>query len=349
MRLLLALVFACALGGGIYLAGTSPSQPPAFAPGWRTAAPAAEGFDPTLLARAGRRVAVESPSVDALLVARHGRIVLERYFHGYTRDYPFDGYSITKSFTSALVGIALGEGRIKSLDQRLGEFLPETEAPPAAARARLVTLRELLTMTSGYPGDGDPRASVGDPPDLVRALVRRPVVRAPGSGFVYDTGSYHLLSAVVTGATHVPAEVYARRHLFRPLRIRLQEEWPRDSQGYTFGGTGLSIPARDLAKLGQLYLQDGRWGGRQLVPRAWVRESTRRHAAATDGSGYGYGWWTPRAHGPRWYAALGFGGQMLAVVPELDLLVVVYSEAAGKPANLGRIVEGLVVPAVERP
>jgi CubicO group peptidase (beta-lactamase class C family) len=347
MRLVLSVLVACALGAGIYfaVADTSPSQPPAVAPGWRTAAPTAVGMDPTLLARAAKRVAADSPSVDALLVARHGRIVLERYFHGYGRDYPFDVYSITKSFTSALVGIAVGERRIRSVDQRLVDFLPPDETRDLSAAAQRVTLRRLLTMTAGFPGDGDPRGAVGEPRDFVRALLRRPI-EAHVRHFVYDTGSFHLLSAALSGATGMPEEEYARRHLLGPLGIRLQEEWPRDAQQRTFGGNGLSLPARDLAKLGQLYLDDGRAAGRQLVPRAWVRESTRPRVAAGRGAGYGYGWWTFSGRSVRWYAALGFGGQMLAVVPSRDLLVVVYSEAAGAPANLRAIVERLVLPAV---
>ena len=138
------------------------------------------------------------------------------------------------------------------------------------------------------------------------------------------------------------------RRLFGPLGIHLLDYWPKDDQGVTYGGTGLSLTARQAAKLGQLYLDGGRWHGRQLVPRAWVEESTRRHVSLGRGAGYGYFWWTDDRHGLHSYEALGFGGQMVAVVPKLDLVVVVMSDPAGERVDLGRLLFDRIVPAVRR-
>ena len=266
--------------------------------------------------------------------------MLERYFHGYDRGYPFDVYSITKSVTSALAGMVLA----KRLDARLPDLLPGG----VPARARAITLRELLTMTAGFPGDTDPRNGVGDPPNLVRALLRRPLVRTPGWGFAYDTASAHLVSAAISRAAGMSEGRLAARRLFTPLGIRLADYWPTDDQGVTYGGTGLSLTARDAAKLGQLYLDGGRWRGRQIVPRTWVEASTRPHVSLGGGRGYGYFWWTSRRRGLDSFAALGFGGQMIAVFPKLDLVVVVMSNPGGAQVDLGRILFDWIIPAVRR-
>jgi CubicO group peptidase (beta-lactamase class C family) len=342
MRLLLALAISIALAVGFYVVAgeRGTSTPPATGGGWKTAAPAAEGVDPGRLRVALRRIQEEDGSVLALLVARHGKLVLERYFHGYDRGYPFDVYSVTKSVTSALAGMVLAD----RLDAPLPGLLPD----PIPARARGITLRDLLTMTAGFPGDADPRNGVGDPPNLVRALLRRPIVRTPGSHFAYDTPSAHLVSAAISHETDMSEGRLASQRLFGPLGIHLAEYWAKDDQGNTYGGTGLSLTARDVAKLGQLYLDGGRWEGRQVVPRAWVEESTRAHVSLGGGRGYGYFWWTDDRRGLHSFAALGFGGQMVAVVPKLDLVVVVMANPGGAQVDLGRILFDRIVPAVRR-
>ncbi len=341
MRLLLAILLAAGIGVGVYMAtagGGDDSGDDSTA--WPTSAPGDEGIDAKALSSAVGRIQNEDGSVLALLVTRHGRLVLERYFHGYDAAYPFDVFSETKSVTSALAGMALARKLDARLPSLLGESVPE--------RARSITLRQLLTMTSGWPGDADPHNGVGDPPNLVRALLRRPVVRRPGSTFAYDTPSAHLVSAAISRATGAPEEQLAQRRLFRPLGIRLGDYWPKDDQRVTYGGTGLSLTARQAAKLGQLYLDGGRWHGRQLVPRAWVEESTRAHVSLGNGRGYGYFWWTDDRRGLHSFEALGFGGQMVAVVPKLDLVVVVMSDPAGAQVDLDRLLFDRVVPAVRR-
>src|SRR5919108_6192824 len=151
-----------------------------------------------------------------------------------------DVYSETKSVTSALAGMVLA----KRLDARLSELL--SEDVPAAARR--ITLRQLLTMTAGFPGDADPRNDVGDAANLVRALLRRPVVRPPGSRFAYDTPSAHLVSAVISHASGMSEGRLAERRLFGPLGIDLLDYWPKDDQGVTYGGTRLSLAGRHAAK-----------------------------------------------------------------------------------------------------
>jgi CubicO group peptidase (beta-lactamase class C family) len=319
------VVIVAAVVGAVYGVVTlvRPNDSPAVASGWAVASPAAEGFAPARFARVMKQLPHEHKGVFALLVARDGKLVFERYYHDYPHNSGFEMYSITKSVTSALVGIAIRERRIKSVDEPLRDFFP---TPPRAGRIRI---RELLTMTAGWPGDNDPRNDIGDnPANLVRALLHRPLVHKPRTTFAYDSSSTHILSAVLTKVTGVPEERYARRRLFAPLGITVKDFWPKDEHGITFGGNGLTLLATDAAKLGQLYLQHGRWHGRQIVPRRWVDESTRQHVALRRASGYGYGWWTQKRAGGHAYLALGYGGQVVAVVPKLQLVVAVFSDPA---------------------
>jgi CubicO group peptidase (beta-lactamase class C family) len=277
--------------------------------------------------------------VRSLLVARDGRLVFERYYGAGVVNQIFDVYSVTKSVTSALVGIALAERKLESVDQRLVDVFPNY-AKDGDPRLRRLTLAHLLTMRAGF--SADPIEAAGN---WTRELMSRPFEHQPGKVFVYDSGSSHLLSAVLTKVTGAQASMLARDRIFRPLGIRGGWRWPDDGQGVSVGGDGLAMRARDLAKLGQLYLQEGRWNGKQVVPAAWVRRSTRKQAVLAPGQGYGYQWWVQ--DGPRGtaYAALGFGGQAIVVLPALDLVVVLTTVPRGETDV--RAIVRLILPAVE--
>jgi CubicO group peptidase (beta-lactamase class C family) len=273
-------------------------------------------------------------------VARDGRLAFERYYGGAAVDQAFEVYSITKSVTSALVGIAVADGKLESVEQRLVHFFPGY-ARAAEAALRRVTLADLLTMRAGF--SGKPIASSDN---WIRTLMTRPLEHEPGTVFSYDTGSSHLLSAVLTKVTGEQAATLARERIFRPLGITSGWRWPDDGQGVSLGGDGLAMRARDLAKLGQLYLQEGRWNGKQIVPAGWVRRSTRMHATfGAPDQGYGYQWWVQK--GPRGtaYAALGFGGQAVVVFPALDLVIVLTTLPRGETD--ARAIVRMIVAAVE--
>jgi CubicO group peptidase (beta-lactamase class C family) len=262
--------------------------------GWRTAAPNDEGMDPAVLDELDTKVPESYPQVRSLLVVRHGYLVYERYWHGLDAA---DSHSVTKSVTSALVGIALADHKVKSLDQTVGELLAAHLPPNADPRLRRVTLEQLLTMTSGLASDAKPGGSdelrwnrMLASRDWVRHILGRQLATTPGTSFAYSSAGSHLLSAVVADATGQSLLAYARANLFGPLGIATTNAlvqpvrhwpptpaelaayeqapvaWPTDPQGYQVGFAWLRLPARDLAKFGYLYLNGGRWDGTQVVP-----------------------------------------------------------------------------------
>jgi len=352
-------------------------QPPSEWPthGWQTAAPTREGMDPKGLAMIDDDTGRVYPALRSVLVVRHGVLVLERYYHGATPATYLNVFSVTKSVTSALVGIALGEHTVGGLDQPIGRLLARHLPPGADPRLRTATLEQVLTMTAGLPADP---TNGHDPPglaharDWVRFVLGQHPATTPGARFAYSSDGSHLLSAIVADATGQSTLHYAQVKLFEPLGIasdhpfeplfapgnaaayqRAGFAWPTDPQGYHLGFAFLKLTARDLAKLGYLYLKGGVWEGRQVVPAAYVRASTQTHIRTGDphAPGYGYQWWTMTEQGHRGFAALGVGGQLVEVLPDLDLVVVMTSEVSTvqdvRTGSASRALVGdVVVPAV---
>jgi CubicO group peptidase (beta-lactamase class C family) len=347
--------------------------------GWRTAPPKAQGMDPAVLAAIAGNVASLHPEVRSVLVVRHGYLVYERYWQGRTAANGDNVQSVTKSVVSALVGIALGEGKLKGLDQPIGELLARHLPKEADPRVARVTLEQLLTMTSGLAGDdpslgGDPRVSQrqGASHDWVGHILGRRLATNPGASFAYSSATSQLLSAIVADATGQSLLAFARARLFGPLGIasakapapvfvahpspavvkayaRVPVAWPTDPQGYQLGFSGLKLPSRELAKVGYLYLNGGRWDGRQVIPAGYVAASTRPHSTPPpDGPGesYGYQWWVTSQAGHPSFRAVGYGGQLLQVVPDLDLVVVITSDASQNRNDAGDLVGQAIIPAV---
>jgi CubicO group peptidase (beta-lactamase class C family) len=318
---------------------------------WRESTPAAQGLDAEMLARADRAIEAEYPNIYSLLVVRHGYLVFEKYYRDHDRSDEYNVKSITKSVTSALIGIALEQGHLSSLDQRVIEFLPEYATPPIDERKQAITLRHLLTMTSGFAWTEDDIGAWVSSGDWVKYAMNRPLAHQPGEVFTYDTASSHLLSAVISRATTMSEFQFADAQVFQPLGISARI-WPADPQGYTFGGSELHLTSRDLAKFGYLYLNNGFWDGAQVVPAAWVQESTteRRSKVGFFGDeGYGYLWWVAEDQGHAAYFALGYGAQYIYVVPDLDLVVVITANTAVAPQAIkdaSPLIRSFVIPAI---
>lgn len=353
-RWVVTFLAATAVAVGSAVGGAVASDRPVDVSGrWPVATPAGQGVDATLLQRGDAFVRRQLPTVTSLLVVRHGRLVFERYYGSSQRTLG-DVQSVTKSVVSALVGIALARGDLHGVDQELADFLPARDLVGVDPRIREITIEDLLTMRAGFEGDAVTGFDYTSTADWPRALVARRLAWDPGTHFAYDSGTVHLLSAVLTKATGMRASAYARRYLFGPIRLGTVT-WPSDPSGISLGGWGLELTARQMAKLGYLYLHGGRWGGRQVVPASWVtRSTTKRVATGLVGggwgypaaSGYGYLWWRyPRAV-PAGFMAVGRGGQFVLVWPKLDLIVVTTARVQDGDWDLRSLLERFVLRAV---
>jgi CubicO group peptidase (beta-lactamase class C family) len=266
------------------------------------------------------------------------RPIVSRRFRG-ARAGAHDVKSASKSVLSALVGIALERRLLPGLDATVGELLPEAAADLDDPRKRAITLRQLLTMTSGLAStSGEHYGRWVASRDWVRAALGRPLVAPPGARFEYSTGATHLIAAALARAAGRDLFSWAREVLFDPLGLRVAS-WGRDPQGRRFGGNAFVVAPAELAKLGRLYLRGGRFRGAPLVEEAWIAASTREEAEGwPDRYGaYGYLWWLPPFERERGaYLAAGYGGQFLLVAPESDAVVVLTSTHQGKGAAWDR-------------
>jgi len=292
------------------------------------------GLDASAL-EAAVDVARASGTVHGLLVERHGVLVAEAYFAGWRRDSLHHVWSVTKSFTSTLIGIAVDEGFIEGVDQPIGEFL-EDVVPDLAEEKRQITLRHLLTMSSGIPWtEGGLSSEYPEwmaAPDQVRYYLDKDIVHTPGTVFDYSDGGAHLAGVVLQEAVGTSSLEFGWTRLFGPLGFD-GATWNVDRQGYSFGGVQLRLRARDMLKLGRLFLDGGVWEGARVVSEAWIADATFPHISWDPNDphpsrSYGYFWWVGDCRGVPCYRASGYGGQLIVVVPSLDMVVVTTSEAS---------------------
>ena len=329
------VLVATACAGSMPSSPGSPAASPSAAPAappvdlslpWVSATPSDVGMDDQALATASAQAAA-IPRFRSLLVARHGRLVLERYFGAASADTLFDVRSVTKTVVGALTGIAIRDAVLPGLDVSIARYLEPTYHVFDSERA--ITLRHLATMSSGFEWD----ENVGPDFDLwiasddhVQFLLDRPQAHAPGSFYTYNTAGPHTLGVILQRAASQPLPQYATEHLFRPLGIDAVV-WPPLDRGTVDSGTGIQFRGRDLLKLGQLYLQRGASGTRMVLPESWVDETTRPRFSWRETLGaqssitYGTLWWVSDAS-PAAYFAWGYGGQFIYVVPARDLVVV---------------------------
>lgn len=307
--------------------------PPALSDGWPTASADAVGLDPAPLEAATNAIGDGTfPKVDSMLVVRQGRLVHEAYFNGFDRERLHDLRSATKSITSALVGIAIDQGLLSGVDERvlprLGGGAGLRNPDP---RKDAITLGHLLTMTPGLACDDWNAASPGNEEkmykelDWVKFVLDLPMVADPGTRYGYCTGGVVTLGAVIGNASGRRADAFAREVLFGPLGIT-RAEWEYTPTGAVDTGGHIRMRPRDMAKFGQLFLQRGLWNGQRVVSEAWVERSTAFHVRTVSNEEYGYLWWrrtTQRAGTPvPTFYAIGNGGQQIIVAPSLELVAV---------------------------
>jgi CubicO group peptidase (beta-lactamase class C family) len=330
--------------------------------GWSTSTPEAENLDPAVLSALHDEFAAgRHGNIDGMLVIRHGKLVFER---GYTHDYqalfatqadqsrgPYNYYdpewhpyrdgdlhtmqSVSKSVTSALVGIAIGRGEIPGVQAQMAPYFADFRLKSDEARWNAMTLEHVLTMTTGIQWDEssiaytDPAnscAGMEKSDDWIQFVLDQPMAADPGGAFVYNSGATELLSYLIRKTTGREAHEYAREHLFAPLGIE-RFYWKTTPKGLADTEGGLYLTPHDLAKFAYLYLRDGVWDGRRLLPEGWVAASTRPLVDTginkPKNRKYGYQWWLlPHGDGRYAYSAVGYGGQLAIVVPDQDLIAV---------------------------
>ncbi|MFW9971318.1 MAG: serine hydrolase domain-containing protein [Candidatus Odinarchaeota archaeon] len=265
--------------------------------------------------------------VYSILIIRNSFIVKEWYDLFANRDYLFRLYSVSKSVTSALIGIAIDKGYISSLDELVLDYFPDKDIANIDPLKESITIENLLTMTTGldwpeYYPYSDPRNPYNDwkaSEDHVEYVLNRTMIATPGETFNYNTGATHLLSAIIQRATNMSTIDFANKYLFSPLSIE-HSNWLQDPQGVACGGDGLFLRPRDMAKIGYLFLNDGNWKGKQIISKNWVKVSTSLLISLGLNRGYGYQWWIYNDY--RCYRALGYGGQQINVFYANDLLVI---------------------------
>ena len=313
--------------------------------GWRTSSPEAQDVDGDLLALMLAHIDERDIDIHGLVIVRHGYIIAEAYYEPYSETMQHTLASIAKSLTSILIGMAMHQGAITSVDQRLVDFFPDRTIANLDARKQAITLEHLLTMTAGFDCRDAGNRTVEQMirrPDWVQFMLDLPMSRDPGTDFNYCNGVSHLLSAIVHETTGMTALELAREQLFPTLGIG-RVTWERDPDGNPAGGWGLYMTPRDMARLGILYLNDGAWDGEQLVPADYVAASTRRHSSDAT-MGYGYQWWVSSAVD---FRAIGAGGQYIIVRPDYDLVVVFTSDPQrNNYEELTGLFTGYILPAV---
>ncbi len=324
--LLAALATACAACA----APTIKVQQPAYWPTteWRASTPEEQGLDSTSILAMLQEIQNKKLNIHSVLIVRHGYLVTEVYFPPYQQNYKHPVFSVTKSVTSAMVGKAIQEGYIKSVQQKVVDFFPDIARDATDERLGDMTVEHLLTMSAGYNTTTFPNLEGKDASfDTIRhILTYDSILQPPGKTFFYDSGLPHVLSAIVQKGSGMALSAYAEQKLFQPLGIT-DVAWSSDPRGVTMGQAGLSLRPREMAKIGYLYLHQGEWNGAQVLPSEWVNTSTTKHIEtrglmnAAEDDGYGYLWWIDSAEGGG-YSAHGFGGQFIFVLPRLDMVVV---------------------------
>ncbi len=303
--------------------------------GWKSSTPEQQGMDSAKLQIADEFIQNRLPDAFSLLVVKNGYLVFEKYYSWGSPEKIAVVHSVTKSVTSALIGIALEKGYLDSVDQKLIEFFPEYVSDDLDPRIEGIRLKHILTMSAGFNWNdrGPVMRDWYTSADWAKFTIQLPLVTNPGDKFNYNSSISHLLSIILSRSTKTSTLNFAKQNLFEPIGI--SGFWRQDPQGYYIGGFGLGLSARDLAKFGFLYLNNGYWNGQAIVPEQWVKKSTEQQIQAVRHPfygifGYGYHWWVKQVDGCSSFRAWGRRGQFIVVVPELDLVVAVTSNP-GQP------------------
>jgi len=309
---------------------------------------AADSSVPSASYVAAHEAASRLPRLHSLLISHGDELVFEQYYNDRDPARPANMKSASKSVISALVGIAIDKGLIASVDVPVADYFPHLIAASEDPGKQQITIENLLTMQSGLETTSNRNYGKWVLSDnWVEFALNQPLVAEPGTRMLYSTGSTHLLSAIITQASGMSAKQFAQENLSSPLGFSMSY-WSQDPQGIYFGGNDMEMTPRQMLEFGQLYLNDGVHEGEQVISSAWVQQSHQPRARSPRGQGrfYGYGWWLRDLAGMQVPVAWGYGGQLIFVVKELDLVVVATSDSTPGRSRRGHL--GSLYDLVER-
>lgn len=306
---------------------------------WRTSTPEEQGMDSEQLVKLFDFIEEQEINIHSLLIVRNGYAVLDAYFYPYSKGILHDLASVTKSITSTLIGIALDKGYIKNVNQPVLDFFPERKIVNLDENKKNLTIEHLLKMTTGFCRNFSQRERqlerMRQTDDWVQFMLDQPLLTPPGEEFAYCSGASQLLSAIISKATGMRALDFARQHLFEPLGIQ-DVIWPEDPQGNNTGWGDFFMHPQDMAKIGYLFLHEGKWKDKQVISSDWIKQATKRHVTLADGEGYGYRWWLSDEL-PGLYEARGRGGQRICIFPEKNF-VIVFTGNGFEPGDVGEFI-----------
>ncbi len=275
--------------------------------------------------------------LQTVVVSVEGQIIAEREYGGHSVTEPTNIKSASKSIISALVGIAIDRGLIEGVDQRVTELIPDELPQDADSRLDEITVGQLLSMQAGLePTSGANYGRWVASPNWVHFVLAQPFTDKPGGAMLYSTGSTHLLSAILTRVAEQSTMVSAQEWLSAVEGFSIAS-WDRDPQGIYFGGNQMAMSPRSLLAFGELYRNGGRSNaGEQIIPEDWITDSwEHRTMTRHSGEGYGYGWFLSEIAGEQVRYGWGYGGQMLYIVPRLEMTIVMTSDDTGPSARTG--------------
>ena len=318
--------------------GIAADEQPDYWPtkGWRTASPESQGMDSNLLANMLDTIWENDINIHSIMIVRNGHKIMDAYSYPLTAEDMHPIYSITKSITSALVGIAIDKGQIRNVKQPILDFFPKHVAQNTDNRKKAITIEHLLTMSSGldcrdsYNYYYEGLRQLESSSDWIQFMIDLPMAETPGTHFNYCNGGTFLLSAILQKQTGMNLHMFAEKYLFGPLGIT-GIDWPSNPQGISIGYDKLHMRPYDLAKIGYLYLKNGLWEDKQIISSKWIKDSTRKHISTGEPFGYGYQWWTSESNQ---YHAMGYGGQYIFAVPDHNVVAVLTGYLDRKDWNI---------------
>lgn len=292
----------------------------------------------------------------SVLIAKDNKLVFEAYFDGYNATIPHDLRSASKSISSAMIGIAIDDGILESVDQKLYEFIPATYQYTKDSLKTTITIKDLLTMSSGLDVNGiAEEGNYQESNNWLKTVLEAPLVNEPGTYTDYGSANPFLLGIVLNERLEKPLETYMKQKLFEPLGITNYINQTDDNEATPYFGGGLHLTPRDMLKFGQLYLNKGMWNGQRIISEEWVNDSFKKLTRLEDvkeKNEYGYFWWhnTYIINGKKIESieARGAGGQYIFVIPELEVVVVITSGnfRNSKTRQPEKILEEYILPAI---